>query len=50
MMVGVNGGGKTTSIGKLAHKFSAEGKSVMLAGNICQIYLTIYLQICLKIY
>mmetsp|Transcript_14727 Transcript_14727/g.21439 ORF Transcript_14727/g.21439 Transcript_14727/m.21439 type:complete len:379 (+) Transcript_14727:106-1242(+) len=33
MMVGVNGGGKTTSIGKLAHKFSAEGKSVMLAAG-----------------
>lgn len=33
MMVGVNGGGKTTSIGKLAHKFTAEGKSVMLAAG-----------------
>jgi len=33
MMVGVNGGGKTTSIGKLAHKFTAEGKTVMLAAG-----------------
>lgn len=33
MMVGVNGGGKTTSIGKLAHKFTEDGKSVMLAAG-----------------
>ncbi len=30
MVVGVNGVGKTTTIGKLAHKFKAEGKKVML--------------------
>ncbi|HMN38305.1 MAG TPA: signal recognition particle-docking protein FtsY [Hyphomicrobium sp.] len=33
MMVGVNGSGKTTTIGKLAAKFKAEGKSVMLAAG-----------------
>eukprot|EP00802_Teleaulax_amphioxeia_P013859 Tamp_13914.p1 GENE.Tamp_13914~~Tamp_13914.p1 ORF type:complete len:385 (+),score=114.36 Tamp_13914:162-1157(+) len=33
MMVGVNGGGKTTSIGKLAHRFSNQGQSVMLAAG-----------------
>jgi len=33
MMVGVNGGGKTTSIGKLSAKFGKEGKSVMLAAG-----------------
>ena len=31
LMVGVNGTGKTTTIGKLARIFKAEGKSVMLA-------------------
>ena len=31
LVVGVNGSGKTTSIGKLARQFTAEGKSVMLA-------------------
>ncbi|MDA1127167.1 MAG: signal recognition particle-docking protein FtsY [Chloroflexi bacterium] len=30
LMVGVNGVGKTTSIAKLAHHFTAEGKKVML--------------------
>jgi fused signal recognition particle receptor len=30
MVVGVNGVGKTTTIGKLAHKFSSEGKRVLL--------------------
>jgi len=30
MVVGVNGVGKTTTIGKLAHKFKSEGKKVML--------------------
>ena len=30
MVVGVNGVGKTTTIGKLAHKFKADGHSVML--------------------
>ena len=29
-MVGVNGVGKTTTIGKLAHKYNKEGKKVML--------------------
>ena len=31
LMIGINGGGKTTSIGKLAHKLRQEGKTVMLA-------------------
>ena len=31
LMNGINGGGKTTSIGKLAHKLRQEGKTVMLA-------------------
>jgi fused signal recognition particle receptor len=31
MMVGVNGTGKTTTIAKLAHRYGAEGKSVLLA-------------------
>lgn len=30
MVVGVNGVGKTTTIGKLAHQFKSEGKSVVL--------------------
>ena len=30
MVVGVNGAGKTTSIGKLAHRYKAEGRSVLL--------------------
>ncbi|SPN76308.1 signal recognition particle-docking protein FtsY [Brochothrix thermosphacta] len=33
LFVGVNGVGKTTTIGKLAHKLKAEGKSVMLAAG-----------------
>jgi fused signal recognition particle receptor len=31
LMIGINGGGKTTTIGKLAHKLKNEGNSVMLA-------------------
>lgn len=31
MVVGVNGTGKTTTIGKLAHRLCAQGRSVMLA-------------------
>jgi len=31
LVLGVNGAGKTTSIGKLAHRLRAEGKSVLLA-------------------
>jgi len=31
LMVGVNGTGKTTTIGKLAHRLQGEGKKVMLA-------------------
>ena len=31
LVVGVNGAGKTTSIGKLAHRYKSEGKNVMLA-------------------
>lgn len=33
LVVGVNGVGKTTSIGKLAHMFKEEGKSVLLAAG-----------------
>ena len=33
LVVGVNGSGKTTTIGKLAAKLSAEGKKVMLAAG-----------------
>ena len=33
LMVGVNGSGKTTTIGKLSAKFQAEGRSVMLAAG-----------------
>ena len=31
LMIGINGGGKTTSIGKLAHRLKNEGKTVLLA-------------------
>ncbi|MBN2871323.1 MAG: signal recognition particle-docking protein FtsY [Halothiobacillaceae bacterium] len=31
VIAGINGGGKTTSIGKLAYRFKAEGRSVTLA-------------------
>ena len=31
LMIGVNGAGKTTSIGKLAHLFKSEGSSVLIA-------------------
>ena len=33
MLAGVNGSGKTTSIGKLAHYFQEQGKSVLLAAG-----------------
>lgn len=33
LMVGVNGSGKTTTIGKLAHYFRQQGKSVLLAAG-----------------
>lgn len=33
LIVGVNGVGKTTTIGKIAHRLKAEGKSVMLAAG-----------------
>ena len=33
MLVGVNGAGKTTSIGKLANRFQKSGKSVLLAAG-----------------
>ncbi|RXK18962.1 signal recognition particle-docking protein FtsY [Macrococcus sp. DPC7161] len=33
LMVGVNGVGKTTTIGKLAHRYKAQGKTVMLAAG-----------------
>jgi fused signal recognition particle receptor len=33
LVVGVNGSGKTTSIGKLAHRYKQEGRSVLLAAG-----------------
>ncbi|UXR77552.1 MULTISPECIES: signal recognition particle-docking protein FtsY [unclassified Staphylococcus] len=33
LMVGVNGVGKTTTIGKLAHRYKSQGKKVMLAAG-----------------
>ena len=33
LMIGVNGSGKTTTIGKLAQKYAGEGRSVMLAAG-----------------
>ena len=33
LVVGVNGSGKTTTIGKLAAKLSAEGRTLMLAAG-----------------
>lgn len=33
LVVGVNGSGKTTTIGKLAHRFTTEGKRVLLAAG-----------------
>ncbi|MEO5805311.1 signal recognition particle-docking protein FtsY [Devosia sp.] len=33
LMIGVNGSGKTTTIGKLSQRFAAEGKSVLLAAG-----------------
>ena len=33
LMVGVNGVGKTTTIGKLAYRYKMEGKKVMLAAG-----------------
>ena len=33
LVVGVNGVGKTTSIGKLAHRFKSEGKKVVLGAS-----------------
>jgi fused signal recognition particle receptor len=33
LMIGVNGVGKTTTIGKLAHKMQSDGKTVMLAAG-----------------
>ncbi|MBS4189193.1 signal recognition particle-docking protein FtsY [Bacillus sp. FJAT-49705] len=33
LFVGVNGVGKTTTIGKLAHKFKSEGKNVLMAAG-----------------
>jgi len=33
LMIGVNGSGKTTTIGKLAQQYAAEGRSVMLAAG-----------------
>src|SRR4030088_493982 len=34
LVVGVNGSGKTTTIGKLAAKFSAEGRKVMTSAGV----------------
>jgi len=33
LMIGVNGSGKTTTIGKLAHRYKAEGLNVLLAAG-----------------
>jgi fused signal recognition particle receptor len=33
MVVGVNGSGKTTTIGKLAHQFKQQGKTVLIAAS-----------------
>ena len=33
LVVGVNGSGKTTTIGKLAHRYKTEGQSVLLAAG-----------------
>ncbi len=33
LVIGVNGSGKTTTIGKLARRFAAEGHSVLLAAG-----------------
>ena len=33
LMIGVNGVGKTTTIGKLAHRYQAEGKTVLIAAG-----------------
>ena len=33
LLIGVNGVGKTTTIGKLAHRFQADGRSVLLAAG-----------------
>jgi fused signal recognition particle receptor len=33
LIIGVNGGGKTTTIGKLAHRFAQEGATVLLAAG-----------------
>ncbi|XP_071691123.1 cell division protein FtsY homolog, chloroplastic-like [Rutidosis leptorrhynchoides] len=33
MIVGVNGGGKTTSLGKLAHRLKSEGATILLAAG-----------------
>ncbi len=33
LVVGVNGSGKTTTIGKLAHRYKAQGRSVLLAAG-----------------
>ena len=33
MMIGINGGGKTTSIGKIANMYKKEGKTVLLAAS-----------------
>jgi len=33
LVVGVNGSGKTTTIGKLAHRYTAEGRKVLLAAG-----------------
>ena len=54
LMIGINGGGKTTSIGKIAYKLKNEGKTVMLAAAdtfraaaaeqlcICLLYTSVY--------
>src|SRR5438093_907651 len=40
LVVGVNGSGKTTTIGKLAAKLAAEGRKVMLAAGVTGLVMT----------
>ena len=40
LVVGVNGTGKTTTIGKLAHQYSSEGKKIMILINKIPLYIT----------
>ena len=46
LMVGVNGVGKTTTIGKLAHQLKDEGKKVLLIKDSCSLVVIPYLSLC----